>query len=245
MTRTQIWDLPLRAFHWLLVLSIVTAYISANIGGLWLEQHEWAGVFTLSLIVFRIVWGFVGSDTSRFVQFFPTPNRIKSFLSSTWSGTGHTPLGAMSVFFMLGLVFTQALTGLFSFEEDSDFYGPLNELINSEWSERITGWHHEIFNALLTLITLHLCAITYYRFVKKIDLIRPMITGRSDSIHQSPALKQDYEDRKSKRNTLCGGKPIAVIVSLSMSAIVFWLIEGGELIKWLSPAAAESGEPAW
>ena len=232
-----VWDLPLRLFHCLLVLAIVIAYASASLGGLWLEQHESVGVFILSLIVFRFVWGFVGSATSRFGQFFPTPRRIKSFLSSTWSGVGHSPLGAMSVFIMLGLVFLQTCLGLFAFEEDAEFHGPLYDLVSADLSDRLTVWHGDVFNVLLFFIVLHLCAIVYYAFIKKRNAIGPMITGKPGGVAGcrctlSGLQAQFSLDRKS----------LPFVFSVSVAGMVAWFIESGMLVDLVAEVLFPVGD---
>ncbi len=70
-----VWDLPLRVFHLLLIGAMVAAYASGSAGGLWLPWHSRVGEFIVALLVFRLVWGFIGSTYSRFASFLPTPAR--------------------------------------------------------------------------------------------------------------------------------------------------------------------------
>ncbi|MGL5632902.1 MAG: cytochrome b/b6 domain-containing protein, partial [Azovibrio sp.] len=124
MQKVKLWDLPTRLFHWILVIAMVGLFISGQIGGNAIELHGKVGQFVLALIVFRVVWGFVGSTYARFTSFFPTPARILAYLRGEWSGLGHNPLGSLSVFALLGLVGLQAVLGLFS-NDDIAFRGPL------------------------------------------------------------------------------------------------------------------------
>ena len=228
-----VWDLPLRLFHWLLVLAIVLAYVTATIGGSWLEWHEVIGVFVLSLIVFRLVWGFVGSTTSRFSQFFPTPARLRQFFFSTWTGVGHSPLGAISVLALLLMIIFHAVLGLFAMNEDADFQGPFYALISSTLSEKISVWHGVSFNALLFLIVLHVCAIFYYLFIKKRNLITPMITGKS-------GLTKDQATSSELRTGA-----FTFFIAVSIAALFFWIIESGFVVSFLMPQVEPVVIPDW
>src|SRR5688572_2400570 len=93
----QVWDLPLRIFHWALMISILAAYVTAEFGGSeWARVHGWIGSFVLALLVFRVIWGFIGTQHARFLSFIPTPARVAAYLNGRWQGAGHNPLGALS-----------------------------------------------------------------------------------------------------------------------------------------------------
>lgn len=208
-----VWDLPLRLFHWLLVLAITSAWITAELGGLWLDWHAHFGIFIFALMVFRITWGFMGTTYARFGSFFPTPKRFSDFFSSGWSGFGHSPLGALSVFILLGLILAQAGLGLFAMNDEIEFHGPLYDLVSSSWSERLTGWHHQLFNILAILIGMHVMAIGYYTGFKRKNLVLPMITGKvcvADDMFIPP---------------IRGGGKIQLLFSITLAGVVFWYIE--------------------
>ncbi len=175
-TRIHLWDLPLRIFHWSLVAAVTTAIITAKIGGDWMELHGKAGLAIIGLLAFRLTWGVVGSTHARFLNFAPTPSRIRDYLKGKWQGVGHNPLGALSVFALLGLLAAQALTGLFS-NDDIAFNGPLFVLVDKDLSDRLTSLHHQLSNLLLILIGLHVVAVFFYLLVKKNNLVKPMVTG--------------------------------------------------------------------
>ena len=136
--RIRLWDLPTRFFHWLLVLSVATALISGQVGGNWIEWHGKIGLFIIGLIVFRLVWGVLGSTYARFAQFFPMPAKVTAYLRGEWRGVGHNPLGAFSVFGLLGLLAFQSASGLFG-NDDITFYGPLFDLVSKDLSNKLTG----------------------------------------------------------------------------------------------------------
>jgi cytochrome b len=174
--RMLLWDLPTRLFHWTLVLAVVGAIVSGQLGGSLIDWHGRIGLLIVGLISFRLVWGLVGSTYARFVQFFPTPAKIKVYLRGEWQGEGHNPLGGLSVFGLLGLLSVQILAGLFA-NDDITFTGPLFDLVSKGVSNQLTELHSQSSNILIALIVLHIAAIGFYGHVKKQKLIKPMIHG--------------------------------------------------------------------
>ena len=175
-TMIRLWDLPLRLFHWLLVCAVTAAIVSAKVGGEWMVWHGRAGLAIVGLLAFRLTWGVVGSTTARFAHFAPRPSSLRAYFKGQWQGIGHNPVGALSVFLLLGLLAAQALTGLLS-NDDIDFNGPWFAMIDKDFSDRIAGWHHTLSNLLLALLGLHVAAILFYLIAKKNNLILPMLTG--------------------------------------------------------------------
>ena len=222
MTRQKIrlWDLPTRLFHWLLALSVTAALITAQIGGDVMDWHGRMGLLITGLVVFRLLWGVMGSTYARFTQFFPTPARLKAFQRGGWRGVGHNPLGALSVLALLGLLAFQVMSGLFS-NDDISFVGPLFELVGKELSNRLTGLHKLLSNGIYLLIGLHLAAITFYALVKKDNLVKPMVTGWKESEQGVSAT---------------GGGWVALIVSLCLAGAAVYGASG----IWMSapPPAA-------
>jgi cytochrome b len=173
-----VWDLPLRLFHWLLVLSVAGAYITAEMGGNLIDWHGYFGVLILGLLIFRVIWGFIGSYSARFTTFLPTPARIAAFFDGRWHGIGHNPLGAISVFLLLASLLVITVTGLFA-NDAIAFEGSWVSLVDSSLSDSLTDWHSLVFDILTGLIALHLIAIGYYRLCKNQNLIMPMLTGKT------------------------------------------------------------------
>lgn len=197
--RIKLWDLPTRLFHWLLTILIVGAVITAKTGGNAMVWHGRIGLGILGLVVFRIVWGLVGSTYARFSSFLPTPASIGAYLRGQWHGHGHNPLGALSVLGMLALIAVQVSTGLFA-NDDIAFQGPLASLIDKEFSDTLTGYHKLAINFLIAMIVLHLCAIAFYALIKKDNLIKPMVDGWKVIEAETPA-----SDRSAR-----GGGPLAL-----------------------------------
>ena len=117
MQRIALWDLPTRAFHWLLAASVTGALVTGYVGGNWIEWHARLGETIVGLIVFRIVWGFVGAPSAQFTTFVRGPRAIAAYVRGQWQGVGHNPLGGWSVILMLLALLVQATTGLFTNDE--------------------------------------------------------------------------------------------------------------------------------
>lgn len=123
----RVWDLPTRAFHWALVACVVGLVISGNIGGNAMTWHFRFGYCVITLLMFRVVWGFVGGHWSRFASFVYPPTQIMAYLRTGGDAShkvGHNPLGALSVLAMLGILMLQVASGLMSDDEISAS-GPL------------------------------------------------------------------------------------------------------------------------
>lgn len=173
-----VWDLPIRLVHWSLVLLIGFSWWSAENGRI--EWHIRSGLAVLFLLLFRILWGFFGSSTARFATFLAGPKRLIRYLSDPggWRGVGHSPLGAVSVVALLGLMTVQVLLGLPLSDEDGVVTGPLNRLVSFETAELAHDLHESLFTVLQWLIALHIAAILFYRW-RGNRLTRTMVTGSS------------------------------------------------------------------
>lgn len=173
----RVWDLPIRLFHWLLVLCVVLSFITVKIGGNAMEFHALIGYCVLTLVIFRVCWGLVGSHHARFIHFVPSPKGLINYiLGKTKAGLGHNPLGALSVLALLFSLGLQATTGLFA-NDDIAFEGPFAKYVSNDMVQFLTSIHYFNEKVLIILIALHLCAILYYQKFKGENLIKPMLLG--------------------------------------------------------------------
>jgi cytochrome b len=173
-----VWDLPTRLFHWGVVVLIGTSWWSAE--NAFEPWHFWSGYALLFLLLFRILWGFVGSSTARFSAFLRGPADLIRYLrSGSWPLAGHSPLGALSVVALLLALAVQVATGLVQVDTEDFVEGPLSNLVSFEIAETAHEVHVASFNVLLALIGLHIAAIFFYRFVLGRGLVGPMISGRA------------------------------------------------------------------
>jgi len=229
MRRIRVWDLPLRLFHWALVLAVLAAFVAVNIDAM--DWHRRAGLAVLGLIVFRVVWGFTGSTHARFRDFVRGPRTILDYLAGRWHGQGHNPLGALSVLAMLGVLGAQAVAGLFA-NDDATFSGPLAGLVSGDTSDLVTSLHHLQALLIVLLVLLHLGAIGWYSLVKKQDLVRPMITGRRDVDDGDP----DNADAKDAE----GGGWLAFVIAVLLALAAVYVASGA----WIPPPPVVPA-PAW
>ena len=176
----RVWDAPTRLFHWAVVLLVLTSYISVKTD--YIQLHYWSGYTMLTLLLFRLVWGFVGSETSRFGQFVRSP--IEGFRHLAHFNKrepdreiGHNAAGGWMVLVMLAALALQATTGLFA-GDPIDGGGPFVDQIAGNTQKLLDRVHQFNFNIILALIGLHVVTIIAYAAVKRHDLVRPMITGR-------------------------------------------------------------------
>ena len=191
------WDIWIRLSHWLLVILVSLCYYTAEIGGLTftfpgtsviianMEIHLWSGLIILTILIFRILWGFVGSETSRFLIMLNTAFNVYEYIKGLPRNNarfyiGHNPAGAIFVFLIIAALLIQASTGLFS--QDDSFFpisGPLANFISDDYSNRITKFHKLWWeNVIIVMIIIHIFANIFYLIIKKQNLIPAMFTGK-------------------------------------------------------------------
>lgn len=192
--KITVWDLPTRLFHWLLVVAFAVSAYSAfqDKFGDYAAIHLWSGFTVLTLIVWRILWGCFGSETSLFRHFIKPPKVAAAYAKSlgqkeTPQTVGHNPLGGYSVVLMLFLLLAQAALGLFA-SDGMFFDGPLSSYASGYTSD-ITELHETLGYILFGVIGLHLLIIVFYRARKKLNLVKPMITGKKLVSENTPAPK--------------------------------------------------------
>lgn len=183
MAKVKVWDLPIRLFHWILVACFAFLFLSGETGYLF-DWHPVIGVVVLALLLFRIIWGFVGSTTARFSNFLYSPARIIAYAKTLLSRSaephaGHNPLGSLMVFAMLAGLLFQGFTGLFT-TDDVLVEGPLYSYVDESTAEWFGSLHHQSFEILMPFVVLHIAAIIFYRVYKKANLVTPMINGYSE-----------------------------------------------------------------
>jgi cytochrome b len=219
----RVWDLPIRLFHWLLVACIVGSLICVNIGGNAIQWHAYFGYSILTLLIFRIIWGFIGSTHARFASFLPNREAITNYLQrKSPRFLGHNPIGALSVFALLLVLSVQAVTGLFV-DDEIAFQGPLSKYLSESSVSFLSEIHESNQVVIYTLIAIHIAAIWYYKKLKGEDLIRPMISGDKeiDPSEEAKYLPSDL-GRPSKDGGLQRG--LALLLLSLIAVVVGYLI---------------------
>ncbi|MBK5962604.1 cytochrome b [Thiocystis minor] len=225
----RVWDFPTRLVHWLLFLLAAAAFFTGLSGGNLMVWHGRFGLAILGLLAFRLVWGLIGSTYARFSQFVRGPGTILAYLRGHWHGVGHNPLGALSVLALLGLLLFQTLSGLAA-DDDIAFKGPLSALVSAQTSAWLTGLHRQTIWIIGALVGLHVCAILFYTFVRRDNLIQPMLNGRKAVT--DPAV-----------TSAVGGGPLALILAVALAALAVWIANGGLLPP--PPAPLPGSLPNW
>ncbi len=216
MARLRVWDLPTRLFHWLLVIAVVGLIVTGNLGGAWMNLHFRLGYAVLALLLFRLLWGFVGGYWSRFPQFIYSPLTLLRYLqgqSRPQHRLGHSPTAALSVLALLLVLSLQVVSGLLS-DDEIAFTGPLSRFAPSEWVSFATEYHAEWGKLVLVgLVVLHLLAIGYYKWIKKIPLVAAMITGDKTTDLLQPASRDGFAQRALALLLAIGCMAIAAFVA--------------------------------
>ena len=227
--RRLVWDLPLRAFHWLLVLGILGLFLTAKADAdwlswltgrfdvMWMPWHFRFGYFVIGLLLFRLIWGFVGPAHARFGHFLPGPRTFLVYLRNVAKrdskpSIGHNPMGAVMVVVMLLMVAVQAFSGLFT-SDDIVWAGPFFPSVSAKLSTLAGSIHHRNFEILQWIIGLHVLAILFYTLYKRQPLLAAMIHGR-----KSAAVVPADQQIASSRLLL------AVVIALAVAGGVYWVI---------------------
>ena len=209
----KIWDWPVRITHWSFVLLIPAMYFTAE-NSAW-GWHMRLGHVLLGLLIFRVIWGFVGTDTARFSSFVKGPAAVLGYLRGAYDPkreVGHSPLAALSVLALLGVMFAQVGMGLFAGDPFDGATGPLNPLVGVSTADTITETHEWFYWVIFAMIGLHLAAIAFYS-AKLQNLIGPMVVGAGEK-----AL--DAEGNSEPSFT-------ALIGAIALSAgVAFWIYSG-------------------
>jgi cytochrome b len=208
----RVWDTPTRLFHWVLVLLVLLSYVSVKAG--WMQIHLTSGILVLALLLFRLTWGFAGSETARFRHFLGNPARALAHLArfrqrGPDTQVGHNEAGGWMVLLMLMLLAVQVVSGLFNANRHG-IAGPLAKYGDAQVTAIAHFVHGANFNLLAAAVGLHILAILAYAVVKRHDLVRPMVTG----VKRLPATTR--QPRMAS--------PILAVVLAALAGVAAWLL---------------------
>jgi len=216
--KVRLWDFPVRLFHWALVIAIVTAWWTNR--QVMIDIHAIAGYSVLALVIFRIIWGFVGSSNARFADFLTGPKRVINYVLKIPNGTmsdltyaGHNPAGGWMVLVMIVLVGVQAVSGLFASEDTFLFFdGPLVAYVSSDVASMMNWIHHTNINLIYAAVGLHVFAALFYLVVKRENLIRAIVIG----------TRRVPVELAGRFANIRFASPVLGIVILIVCALVVW-----------------------
>ena len=215
--KVRVWDLPTRCFHWALAICLIGLLTSAQIGGEAMAWHFRFGYAVLSLLLFRLIWGVVGGRWSRFSSFIYAPATILAYLQGRGRpehAIGHNPLGAGSVFALLGFLLLQVASGLLSDDEIATA-GPISKFASNALVSAATSYHTTVGKLMVIgLVVLHISAIFFYHFKKRENLILPMILGDKKTDSAVTSSRDDV-----------GSRTLALVIFLGCAALVTGLVK--------------------
>lgn len=174
----KVWDLPLRIFHWLLVAAFFAAYLTEDD---FLPQHVWAGYLVSGLLIFRLVWGFIGNQYARFSNFLCSPGQSISYLKDMIAlksrrYLGHNPAGAAMIVLLLVSLLLTVISGFAVYGADQGA-GPLAGIVDSS-HEKLWEEVHEFFaNFALLLVVVHILGVAVGSYIHRESLVKAMIHG--------------------------------------------------------------------
>ncbi|MCH9806371.1 MAG: cytochrome b/b6 domain-containing protein [Alphaproteobacteria bacterium] len=243
------WDLPTRIFHCLLVVLVAGSWASMeyaeSLSDPLLKWHRWCGLVVLTLLVWRLIWGFIGNPTSRFTNFIPAPTTVATYATAVLRGNepkylGHNPLGALMIIALIATLFTQAALGLFAVEHNDLTAGPLYLFLSEQSRKLATGWHRFLFNTLIFwFIAAHIAANLYYALIRKDPLIKAMIIGRKPDASYVDQASNDRNtnparDVEGARFLSTGATMLRATAALVASAVIvfggIWAV-GGKFLQ--------------
>ncbi len=181
-----------------------------------MDWHKRLGLMMFGLVLFRLIWGFIGSWTARFLPMVRRLRSLKPYIGTLRNDDrppsfGHSPLAVLSVFALLLALATQVTTGLFSVDVDGLESGPLAIWVSFDTGRQLAEIHEFNFNILAGLIGLHIMAIATYHFLLGEKLVGPMITGRR--------TRADFSDTELSEARI---RPLPMIVALMIALICVW-----------------------
>lgn len=216
MKKTYVWDWGVRGFHWLLVLSLLGSYLTAEQGWLSMDWHFRFGYLALGLICFRVIWGFIGNEHARFADFLRGPAAVFAYIRGLFArnhqrSLGHSALGGWASMVLLLAVALQASTGLMT-TDDIFMEGPLARHVSTDTVSLMTRIHAININVIYGLVALHLSAIAFYLFGKRENLIAAMLSGKKSAV-----------EGKDADSTRWGRLILAAAVAASLVGGLVWL----------------------
>lgn len=230
-----VWDVPTRVFHWALAASFVGAYLLAGEDGA-RTYHVMFGYTVAGLLVFRLVWGLVGSRHARFRDFAYGPRAAVAYFGDLVRGRardyqGHNPAGSWAVYALLALAAATALTGWLNY--------------NQVAGETFEDVHEVLANAWLVMVVVHVAGVIVASLAHRRNLVVAMITGRRSSGRVTEGGAAAGESRPA-RGPSPSGPRWALGLALAAAVLGFWswgvTTGGGSLLAGAEGAAEQRGQ---
>lgn len=172
----KVWDFPTRIFHWTFAVAVVLAFVSSEADGAAFWIHVYSGTILLGFIVFRAIWGVIGSRYAQFGDFVHGPDKVVDYAQRLMTfrpphSVGHNPLGGWMVMALLGVVLLAVLTGMMTTEDG--YVGPLAHIGGGLFGEA----HEGIGSFVMVLVGAHIVGVLVHGLISRENLPRAMMTG--------------------------------------------------------------------
>jgi cytochrome b len=177
-----VWDMPVRVFHWLLVICFAGAWLSSE-SERWAMIHYAFGYTACLLVLIRLVWGLIGTRYARFSQFLKSPKAVLEHFIAMLRGhphhdVGHNPAGGLVMFALMLLILLIGLTGYLS----------VKEFLANFVSET----HEVVANLVLGLVIVHIMAAIGMSLIERQNLVRSMVTGKKKGFQEQGIRYPQY-----------------------------------------------------
>ncbi|MEP7328566.1 MAG: cytochrome b/b6 domain-containing protein [Betaproteobacteria bacterium] len=211
-----VWDWPVRVVHWAIAILVAALLTTGLIGDEWLVWHMRFGQVLLALLIFRVLWGFVGSANARFASFLRGPRAVFDYARSLIRPphhlhATHNPLGGWMVIVLLVVLLVQATTGLFT-NDDVLYEGPLVKLITKDLSDAIGSWHRRLWWVIVVFASIHIIAVIVYFARLGDNLVVAMVSG-----------EKVLPTKMHRAQDAVASTPLALIL-LALSAMAVWWV---------------------
>ncbi len=185
----RVWDMPTRVFHWSLVTMVAIAWVSAEADGSLFVIHVVSATTLVGFVVFRLLWGVIGSRHARFSDFVYPPHTVRDYAVRLMSFrpphvVGHNPIGGWMILALLAALFVVVISGLMTSEDG--YVGPLSHLAFGGMDDL----HEALANMLGLLIVLHVIGVLGHSLISRENLIRAMITGNKTTSATSEKMME-------------------------------------------------------
>ncbi len=181
-TLVKVWDIWLRLFHWTFAIAVIFLLLSGEFGWFFFEWHKLVGEVVVALVLFRCIWGFIGSSTGKLTSLITHPKHVIKHIIDLFKGSihhdrGHSASGGWAVIVMLLLIGFQALSGLFIADEDELIEGVFYGMLSEDLSSQLLSLHYQNALFIQIIVVIHILTIIFYALRGGINLVKPMITG--------------------------------------------------------------------
>ncbi len=222
--KIYIWSTTVRIIHFLLVINIITMFITQEAEFIPIEYHAISGYFLSGLILFRILIGLLGQSQLKFINFIYSPLAVFRYVKDNQvlrkdnkRYLGHNPIGGVGIILLILLIFMAIFTGLF-LSDDLFFEAPLSSFANNQAVEILKELHEIFANFLLVAITIHILGVLYDQFILKDPIITSMITG------YKPYNQNAVDIQSIEEESLLIKLKTSFFFFIAFSVPIYWII---------------------